>query len=120
MCYRFDTDLIGIQEALVEIHLLDLSPNYDFVSSRYGIQPFLSDFRGFIFADNEPGVRLFGNYFANRLQWNAVYFYMLEKDTNSGLNRLIGRDQNVAIANLYYQDFIWPGYTAQLSFHYNW
>ncbi len=116
---RFDTDLIGIQEALVEIHLLDLSPNYDFVSSRYGIQPFLSDFRGFIFADNEPGVRLFGNYFANRLQWNAVYFYMLEKDTNSGLNRLIGRDQNVAAANLYYQDFIWPGYTAQLSFHYN-
>jgi hypothetical protein len=115
---RFDTDLIGIQEALVEIHLMDLSPNYDFVSSRWGIQPFLSDFRGFLFADNEPGVRLFGN-LREPAQWNAVYFHMLEKDTNSGLNRLISRDQNVAVANLYYQDFIWRGYTAQLSFHYN-
>src|SRR5262245_24707160 len=116
---RFDTDMIGIQEALVEYHIADLSPYYDFVSVRAGIQPFLSDFRGFLFADNEPGVRFLGNYFANRLQYNLVYFYMLEKDTNSGLNRLSARDQNVVIANLFYQDFIWPGYTAQLSFHYN-
>jgi hypothetical protein len=116
---RFDEDLIGIQEALVEIHLLDISPNYDFVSSRFGIQPFLSDFRGFLFADNEPGARLFGNYLANRLQWNVAYFYMLEKDTNSGLNRLSARDQNVAIANLYFQDLFWPGYTGQLSFHFD-
>jgi len=116
---RFDTDVIGIQELLVEYHIADLSPYYDFVSVRAGIQPFLSDFRGFLFADNELGVRFLGNYFANRLQYNVAYFYMLEKDTNSGLNRLTARDQNVVIANLYYQDFIWPGYTAQLSFHYN-
>ena len=116
---RFDTDVIGIQELLLEYHLGDLSPYYDFWSLRAGIQPFLSDFRGFIFADNEPGVRILGNYFANRLQYNLTYFRMLEKDTNSGLNRLIDREQNVAIANLYFQDFIWPGYTTQLSFHYN-
>ncbi|MBI3458029.1 MAG: hypothetical protein HY002_19820 [Candidatus Rokubacteria bacterium] len=115
---RFDS-FLGLQEALVEIHLLDLSPNYDFLTSRFGIQPFLSDFRGFLFADNEPGARLLGNYFSNRLQYNLAYFYMLEKDTNSGLNSLRDRGQNVVIANAYYQDFIWPGYTAQLSFHYN-
>jgi hypothetical protein len=116
---RVDTDLLGIQEALVEYHIADLSPYYDFISVRAGIQPFLSDFRGFLFADNEPGIRFFGNYFSNRLQYNLTYFYMLEKDTNSGLNTLSARDQNVVIANLYYQDFIWPGYTAQFSVHYN-
>jgi hypothetical protein len=116
---RFDTDVIGIQELLVEYHLGDLSPYYDFWSSRIGIQPFISDFRGFIFADNELGVRILGNYFNNRIQYNAVYFRMLEKDTNSGLNRLADREQNVVIANLYIQDVFWPGYTTQFSFHYN-
>ena len=106
-------------EASVEYHLADLSPHYDFVSVKAGIQPFLSDFRGFMFADGELGGRLFGNYFANRLQYNLAYFYMLEKDTNSGLASLDSRHQHVVVANAYYQDFVWPGYTAQLSFHYN-
>ena len=71
------------------------------------------------FSDNEPGVRLFGNYDNNRWQYNLAWFYQLEKDTNSGLNTFNGRDQNVFIANLYRQDFFFPGYTAQLSFHAN-
>ena len=41
---RFDTH-IGLQEAFVEAKLRDLSPNYDFVSVRAGIQQFTSDFR---------------------------------------------------------------------------
>ena len=41
------------------------------------------------------------------------------KQTNSELNRFDDRHQNVVIANYYRQDFVWPGYTAQLSFHYN-
>ena len=47
-----------------------LSNNYDFISSRVGIQPFVSDFRGFIFNDSNLGVRIFGNYDNNRWQYN--------------------------------------------------
>lgn len=110
---------VALQEASLEIHLADVSPNYDFISIRGGIQGFTSDFRGFIFSDNELGVRLFGNFGSNRNQWNIAYFSMLEKDTNSGLNTLDSREQNVLIANFFRQDFIWPGYTAQLSVHFN-
>ena len=55
----------------------------------------------------------------NRDQFNVLYFRPLEKDTNSGLNRLFEtRGQHLAIANFFRQDFIWPGYTTQLSVHY--
>lgn len=109
---------ISLQEFFVEYHLRDLSPNYDFVSSRAGIQGFASDFRGFIFSDNTLGFRLFGNLGSNRNQFNLVYLRPLEKDTNSGLNRLFDtRGQHVGIANYFRQDFIWPGYTLQLSVH---
>ncbi len=115
---RLDTH-VGLQEAFVEAKLKDLSSSYDFVSIRAGIQSFNSDFRGFIFSDQEPGVRLFGNFRGNRYQYNAAYFAMLEKDTNSGLNRLEYRNQQVFIANVYRQDFVKLGYTIQASFHYN-
>lgn len=110
---------VALQEVSLEIHLADVSPNYDFFSVRGGIQGLTSDFRGFIFSDNELGVRFFGTFASNRNQWNIAYFSMLEKDTNSGLNTLDSREQNVMIANFFRQDFIWPGYTAQLSFHFN-
>ncbi len=115
---RLDTH-VGLQEAFVEAKLKDLSSSYDFVSIRAGIQSFNSDFRGFIFSDQEPGVRLFGNFRGNRYQYNAAYFAMLEKDSNSGLNRLEYRNQQVFIANVYRQDFVKLGYTIQASFHYN-
>ncbi len=110
---------VAVQELFVEKKLADLSANFDFVSTRIGIQGFSSDFRGFLFSDNEPGVRLFGNYDNNRWQYNLAWFYQLEKDTNSGLNTFNGRDQNVFIANLFRQDLFFPGYTGQLSFHAN-
>ena len=115
---RFDTR-IGLQEAFVERRLRSLSNNFDFVSARAGIQTFNSDFRGFIFHDQEPGLRIFGNLRANRYQYNLAYFSMLEKDTNSGLNTLQYRGRQVFVANLYRQDFLKPGYTIQLSFHYD-
>src|SRR6266404_979677 len=115
---RLDAHL-GLQEAFVEVKLKDLSHDYDFVSARAGIQSFNSDFRGFIFSDQEPGLRIFGNLRNNRYQYNLAYFAMLEKDTNSGLNTLRYRHQQVMIANLYRQDFIKPGYTIQVSFHYD-
>jgi hypothetical protein len=109
---------LALQELFGERKLRDLSPNYDFVSVRAGIQPFSSDFRGFIFTDTNFGVRLFGNYHSNREQYNLAIFDRLEKDTNSGLNTFDRRHQQVAVANLYRQDFLTPGYTAQASLHY--
>ena len=109
----------SLQEAFVEAKILDLSDDYDFVSVRAGIQGFNSDFRGFIFNDQEPGLRIFGNLGSNRYQYNIAGFAMLEKDTNSGLNSFAYRDQQVYIANLYRQDFLTPGYTIQVSFHYD-
>lgn len=103
------------QEMFVEKKLLDLSSNFDFVSLRVGIQGFNNDFRGFLFADNNLGVRLFGNFDNNRLQYNLAFFHQLEKDTHSGLNTLTGRNQNIIAANVYRQDFLFPGYTAQFS-----
>src|ERR1700726_353667 len=76
----------SLQEAFAEIHIRDLSNNYDFISARVGIQPFVSDFRGFIFDDTNLGARIFGNYDNNRWQWNIAAFDMLEKDTYSDLN----------------------------------
>ena len=115
---RTDTH-VSLEEAFGEVKLADLSANYDFISLRAGIQPFVSDFRGFIFSDNNLGARLFGSFDNNRFQFNAAYFSMLEKDTNSGLNTFDTRHQNVYIANLFRQDFIRKGYTIQASFHFN-
>lgn len=99
------------------------SPHFDSTFIRAGIQQFLSDFRGFIFSDFNLGVRLFGQHANNRYNFNAAYFYLLEKDTNSELNTRINlgefRDQTVFIANLYRQDTKYKGYTTQFSFHYN-
>ena len=110
---------VGLQQGFGEVKLKDLSNQYDFVSLRVGIQSFTSDFRGFIFSDEEPGVRLYGTLDSNRYQFNLAYFAMLEKDTNSGLNSFAYRHQQVMIANIYRQDFIKPGYTIQASFHYH-
>jgi hypothetical protein len=115
---RFDTHT-GLQEAFVETKIHDLSPNFDFVSVKAGIQGFSSDFRGFIFVDEEPGVRIFGNLRSNRINYNLAYFYLLEKDTNSGLNTFEPRNQQVGVANFYIQDFLAKGYTTEFSFHYN-
>ncbi|HTV14949.1 MAG TPA: carboxypeptidase-like regulatory domain-containing protein [Acidobacteriaceae bacterium] len=107
---------VGVQEAFFEKKLKDLGPNYDFVSVRAGIQQFASDFRGFIFADEQPGVRLFGNLRSNRLQYNAAFFDLLEKNTNSELNTFHRRCRQVGVANLYIQDFGFKGYTTEFSY----
>jgi Carboxypeptidase regulatory-like domain len=115
---RFDFHT-GLQEGFVEAKIRDLSPNFDFVSIRAGIQQFVSDFRGFIFAEEQPGVRIFGNLRSNRINYNLAYFYFLEKNTNSGLNTFDPRHQQVYIGNVYIQDSFFKGYTTEFSFHYN-
>jgi len=110
-------DDASLEEAFAEVKLADLTPHYDFVSLRAGIQPFVSDFRGFVFSDVNLGARLYGNYGDNRWQYNLAYFDLLEKDTNSELNTFEKREQRLVIANLYRQDFLAKGYTLSLSYH---
>jgi hypothetical protein len=112
-----EKDFWSLQEIFGELHIRDLSNNYDFISSRVGVQPFVSDFRGFIFNDTNLGVRIFGNYDNNKWQWNIAAFDMLEKDTYSDLNAINERrEQQILAANVYRQDLIWKGYTGQLNF----
>jgi hypothetical protein len=115
---RRRTDL-ALQEAFVEAKLLDVGSNYDFISLRAGIQPFTSDFRGFLYRDTNLGVRLFGTWGRNRNQWNVAVFDQLEKETNSELNLFTRRAQRVVVANYYRQDFLRRGYTISPSFHAN-
>jgi hypothetical protein len=107
---------VALQQAFVEVHIADLSDNYDFMSVRAGTQPFNADFRGFVFNDVNLGARLFGNFGNNLYQYNLAFFDMLEKNTDSDLNTFNSRNQQVVVANLYRQDFVWPGYTAEWSF----
>lgn len=109
----------ALEEWFVEKKIADWGTYYDFASVRVGSQYFVSDFRGLVFNNINRSARLFGSAEANQIQYNLIYFNMQEKDTNSGLNTFDNRNQQVVIANLYYQDFVFPGYTAQASFHYN-
>jgi hypothetical protein len=116
-----ETSFVGIQEAFVDYHLRNVSDRYDFDSVRVGIQPFTSDFRGFVFQDTQFGVRVFGNRRNNVYQYNFGWFRRVEKDINSGLND-IGkrlRDDDVFVANLYRQDFPFTGMTSQGTVLYN-
>ena len=118
--HRFDY-FLGVQELFVDKHLGNDSDRYDFHSIRIGIQPMQSDFRGFLFNDNQLGVRVFGNRDNNRFQYNLAAFWRLEKDTNSGLNSIVRtpRDDFVFMANVYRQDFLVPGLTSQITVVYN-
>jgi hypothetical protein len=106
---------LGLQELFVDLHLRNVSDRYDFDSVRFGIQPFSTDFRGFLFQDNQLALRLFGTRANNRFQYNLAWIRRLEKDTNSGLNDAGEplRDDDLFVANLYVQD--WPvlGHTSQ-------
>lgn len=111
---------VGVQALFVEKHLRTVSDRYDFDSIRIGIQPFSSDFRGFLLQDSPLGVRLFGTRANNVFQYNAAWFRSLEKDADSGLNefgKLLRND--VFVANLYWQDFPSLGFTSQLTVLHN-
>ena len=116
-----EDNFVAVQELFYDYHIRDVSDRYDFDSVRVGIQPFSTDFRGFLFQDLQFGVRLFGNRDNNFWQYNLAYFRRLEKDTNSGLNDVEAgfRDDDVFIANLYRQD--WPvlGFMSQATIVHN-
>lgn len=113
---------LGVQEAFVDYHFSKFdNDRFDFISARVGIQPFQADFRGFLFNDNQLGIRLFGNRDNNRVQFNVGAFWRLEKDTNSGLNSVVQkpRDDFVFYANVYRQDLFIPSLTSQFTVVYN-
>jgi hypothetical protein len=112
---------LGVQELFFDYHIRNVSDRYDFDSLRIGIQPFQSDFRGFLFNDLQLGFRVFGNRDNNRFQYNLAAFWRLEKDTNSGLNSVVQRPRNdwVFVANGYVQDFPVPSFTSQATIVYN-
>ncbi|ANY18586.1 hypothetical protein A6F68_00050 [Tsuneonella dongtanensis] len=118
--HRFDY-FVGVQEAFIDYHIRNTSDRYDFDSIRVGIQPFQSDFRGFLFNDQNLGVRLFGNRDNNRFQYNLAAIWRVSKDTNSGLNDLTvrPRDDWLFIGNVYRQDFLIPALTSQVTVAYN-
>lgn len=119
--HRLD-QFLGVQEAFVDYHFSQFdNDRFDFISIRAGIQPFQSDFRGFLFNDQQLGVRLFGSRDNNRFQFNLGAFWRLEKDTNSGLNAILRspRDDFVFVANAYRQDFLVPALTSQFTVVYN-
>ena len=109
----------SFQEFFGEYHFADLSPSYDFIAGRAGIQFFNEDFRGFLFADNNLGARAFGTLESNRLQYNLVGFDMLNKDTNSGLNTFNFKGQHVLLGNVIRADTFWKGYNIIFNAAYN-
>lgn len=116
-----DDGFIGVQELFLTKDYRTVSARYDVDEVRIGIQPFSSDFRGFLFQDNQLGVRFFGNRDNNHWQYNAAWFRRLEKDINSGLNDVSKglRKDDVFLANLYRQDFPFTGFVSQAIFAYN-
>ena len=108
---------VGVQELFADVHLRNVSARYDFDSVRVGIQPFTSDFRGFLFQDVPFGIRFFGTRDNNQWQYNLGWFRRLEKDTNSGLNDVGARmrSDDLFVANAYRQDFPVPGFTSQAT-----
>jgi hypothetical protein len=112
---------VGIQDLFVDKHLYDWTDRYDFDSLRIGIQPFNVDFRGFLFRDEQLGIRLFGNRNNNIFLYNLAWFRRVEKDTNSGLNDLRQplRKDDVFVANFYWQDFPALGFVSEAVALYN-
>jgi hypothetical protein len=86
-----DDGFIGVQELFFTKDYRTASARYDVDEVRIGIQPFSSDFRGFLFQDNQLGVRFFGNRDNNHWQYNLAWFRRLEKtsipDSTTSPNR---------------------------------
>lgn len=110
---------VGLEEGFVEARLAVHSPNFDFTSVRVGMQNLTTDFRGFVFSENQAGLRLFGNAKNNRLQYNLAAFLMRERAADSQLHGFGSRHQTVLVANLFVQDALRAGYTALFNLHLN-
>jgi hypothetical protein len=108
---------LSAEELFGEARLAVISPNFDFMSVRGGMQNFDVDFRGYLFVDNQFGVRLFGNAKNNTDQYNVAVFSMRARDPVSQLHDITtGTGETVIMANYYFQDFGAQGYTFMVNF----
>jgi hypothetical protein len=105
---------LALSEAYGEVELFRIGES-GFVSLRAGLQPYLSDPRGFVFADTNLGARLFGQAWNGRLRFNLAYLDLLEKDTYTGQLTFRDRQQRVMAAEASIADVFVPGYTISLS-----
>ena len=106
---------LSLLEFFFDYHIADISERYDFISLRVGIQEFSNDFRGFVYSDQQPGIRLFGNWDNNKWQYNLAWFPRLNKETNTFVNELESRHEDVFIFNVYRQDAFVLGHQVQAS-----
>jgi hypothetical protein len=106
----------AFQELFGEVLLWESDPYLDFGSLRLGRQAFASDFRNFIFVDNNDGVQLFGTLNESKVDWQLAFFDMASKDPFSNFNDGIGdRDQTFWAANVFFEDLLATGYKVELS-----
>lgn len=114
------TTSVGAQALFFEKHLRDVSAQYDFDSIRIGIQPVTSDFRGFVFADQPLGIRLFGTRDNDVYQYSVGWFRRLPKNPARQNQLDAGIPANdILMANLYAQDFGRLGLTSEVVLIYD-
>ncbi len=117
--------VLGIQGLFFDKHLRNVSEHYDFDAVRIGVQPFTTDFRGFLFNDSPLGLRLFGTRDNNRYQYNLGWFRRFDKDATTGLNDFTQRGlaalrkDDLIVANFYVQDWPRPAFTTQATLAHN-
>jgi len=106
----------AMQELFAEALLWELDPYFDFASLRVGRQAFASDFRNFIFVDQNDGAQLFGSLCESRIDYQLAFFDLVEKDPESNLSRgTESRDQTFFAANVFLEDMLSMGYEVQLT-----
>jgi hypothetical protein len=112
--------VFAIQGLSYEKHLRDVSPRYDFDSARVGIQPIVSDFRGFLLSDQPIALRLFGTRDDNVFQYNLALITRLPKDRVrlNAVNQAMPNNQ-IVMANAYWQDWLKSGVTSEFIFAFN-
>ena len=109
----------ALQVGFLDIQLAITSDYYDETRLRVGRQAFNSDFLGFVFADANDAVRLFWTKEAKRTFGDLIVFSQVQKEGGTNLNTFKSREQQVVIARLQKQDFIFPGFNTLISFVYN-
>ena len=112
-----DIQDIAFLELFGELKLFNVGSNFDFTSTRNGIQFFKTDFNAFIFQDFNLGYQLFGELGKNRFQWATAFVDLRVKE--NGLLTFNPLGQDVYFANLFWEDFLKDGFNTVFSFHYN-
>ncbi len=112
-----DLEDIAFLELFGELKLFDVGSNFDFVSTRNGLQFFKTDFNGLIFQDFNLGYALFSELWKNQVQWNAAFVDRRVKENGQLTFDALG--QQVAFGNWFWEDFLRPGFNSVTSFHYN-